>query len=256
MLNKPEYIKKIEVITNLEDIGLFISEVGLHCYLILYNKQTYNYVYGSLTASRNNRKWIIDTVYADKGFGPLLYDLFFSYVSNITSDYVVPSLFLTDEAKKIWDYYDNHRKDIVKIKKFEKFGYRIDNPYINSLYANCLEDKNWNRNIEEKIEKIELEKFKQTICSKKNLTKNEEKIVVYRTAKQSTEDDFTGLLITRGLGEKSWYENGLLHRLGGPAVELQGYFEYWIDGVQYIKEQDYWNHPKIIENIIQKILEL
>lgn len=35
-------------------------------------------------------------------------------------------------------------------------------------------------------------------------------------------------------GDKKWWVNGLLHRIGGPAVELNnGDKEYWVDGIRH-----------------------
>lgn len=58
-----------------------------------------------------------------------------------------------------------------------------------------------------------------------------------------------------------WYVDGKLHKLDGPACfriycgyELPG--SYYIDGVHYSKEQEYWNHPKVIEHRIKQIEKL
>lgn len=58
-----------------------------------------------------------------------------------------------------------------------------------------------------------------------------------------------------------WYKHGKRHRLDGPAVfhvyagwHMPG--GYWIDGVQYIKKEDFWNHPKVIEHKLNKIENL
>jgi len=58
-----------------------------------------------------------------------------------------------------------------------------------------------------------------------------------------------------------WYKHGKLHKLDGPACfriycgyELPG--SYYIDGVHYSKEQEYWNHPKVIEHRIKQIEKL
>lgn len=60
-----------------------------------------------------------------------------------------------------------------------------------------------------------------------------------------------------------WYNHGKFHRNDGPAVinEHSGLFgsggtkEYWINNEQ-MSEQDYWNHPLIMEYKLKKIMEL
>ncbi len=48
--------------------------------------------------------------------------------------------------------------------------------------------------------------------------------------------------------EKVWHIKGKRHRLDGPAVEgIHGYREWWIDGINYTKEE----HGRIIKKIKQ-----
>lgn len=45
---------------------------------------------------------------------------------------------------------------------------------------------------------------------------------------------------------KSWYQNDLLHRLDGPAVEHgNDRQDYYINNFYY-KEKDYWKHPDVL----------
>lgn len=47
------------------------------------------------------------------------------------------------------------------------------------------------------------------------------------------------------------------HRLNGPAIEYDygGYKGWYIEGKEYTEEQ-FWNHPLVVENKFNKILEL
>ena len=57
-------------------------------------------------------------------------------------------------------------------------------------------------------------------------------------------------------GEQRWYKNGKYHRLDGPAeVYADGEQRWWINDESY-SEEDYWNHPLVIEyKIKQEITE-
>jgi hypothetical protein len=47
-----------------------------------------------------------------------------------------------------------------------------------------------------------------------------------------------GPAVTCPNGYKSWYRRGLSHRIDGPAIEWpSGGKEYWLDGVQYTEEE-------------------
>lgn len=57
-----------------------------------------------------------------------------------------------------------------------------------------------------------------------------------------------------------WWLEGQYHKLNGPAVILKihnkpSFNEFWIHDVRY-NEQEYWQHPLVVENKLNKILEL
>lgn len=47
-------------------------------------------------------------------------------------------------------------------------------------------------------------------------------------------------------GDKSYYYEGQLHRLDGPAVEDQLGVVFYIEDTR-LSEEDYWKHPKVIQ---------
>lgn len=61
-------------------------------------------------------------------------------------------------------------------------------------------------------------------------------------------------------GSWVWTRYDKLHRIGGPACKIKTdngieyEYEYWIDGQKYTEEQ-YWNHPLIVEYKFKSILE-
>ncbi len=43
-------------------------------------------------------------------------------------------------------------------------------------------------------------------------------------------------------GHKEWYKNGWIHRLGGPAIEhVDGRKEWWLKNKLYKTKEDYFN---------------
>ena len=45
-------------------------------------------------------------------------------------------------------------------------------------------------------------------------------------------------LIEYPSGNKVWYKDGRLHRTDGPAfIDFSGYKEWWINGIEYSKEE-------------------
>jgi len=63
---------------------------------------------------------------------------------------------------------------------------------------------------------------------------------------------------TIGTFYKAWYYNGVPHRLNGPALhsDVLNSLEatYAIHGT-YIKEKDYYNHPKVIKYLMNQIID-
>ena len=71
-------------------------------------------------------------------------------------------------------------------------------------------------------------------------------------------ENFTGVCKIISVNEIRYYENGQLHRLDGSAIlECSGPrgFHGYIDGSYYLKQQ-YWLHPKVIHNKLNKIMEI
>ena len=57
-------------------------------------------------------------------------------------------------------------------------------------------------------------------------------------------------------GYRAWYQNGELHRLDGPAVILDEYTEWYINNVEYTKEDHYLYAEKIkLNEKLQTTLE-
>lgn len=57
-------------------------------------------------------------------------------------------------------------------------------------------------------------------------------------------------------GTLQWFINHKIHRLDGPAILYPtGEKKYFIDSFEY-QEENYWNHPKVVENKFNKIMEL
>lgn len=58
-----------------------------------------------------------------------------------------------------------------------------------------------------------------------------------------------------------WYCNNQKHRVDGPAgifknsFKKKDYYEFWIFGKEY-REQDYWNHPLVVEYKLKQIINL
>jgi len=49
-----------------------------------------------------------------------------------------------------------------------------------------------------------------------------------------------GPALERVDGDKAWYLNGKLHREDGPAVEgLNGYREWYVNGIRYTSKKEY-----------------
>lgn len=60
-------------------------------------------------------------------------------------------------------------------------------------------------------------------------------------------------------GDEYWWCNNLIHRIGGPAglieTEDEQEHQFWIHGFPY-EEEDYWNHPLLIEFKLNNIINL
>ena len=56
-------------------------------------------------------------------------------------------------------------------------------------------------------------------------------------------------------GEKWWYFEDKKHRLDGPAVEYSDGRELWFINDDRLSEEEFNNHPLVIEHRFQKALE-
>jgi len=57
-------------------------------------------------------------------------------------------------------------------------------------------------------------------------------------------------------GRKEWLQNDMLHRLDGPAIVHDSGEEYYFIEDNPITDEEYWNHPLVIEHKLNKILKL
>lgn len=64
-----------------------------------------------------------------------------------------------------------------------------------------------------------------------------------------------GPAIEYDIGTKIWYNNDVRERLDGPALVWGSKQEFYIEGC-FQTEQEFLNHPKVIEHKLTKILEL
>ena len=67
--------------------------------------------------------------------------------------------------------------------------------------------------------------------------------------------DFTPCFIYDS-GEEEWWQNGLIHRLDGPAFNelvVTHVGRFFISGKGYA-EKEYWSHPFVVEHKLNKIL--
>ena len=125
MINIKEYIKNklIESILDEaakqiadlpEDAGLFISDNATWLNFTLYSKSE-NKIYGVITTSDingSNKLQEVGRVAAEKGYGPLMYEMAMSYINP---GYLMPSRDgdIRGEAWSVWEKF-YQRKDITK----------------------------------------------------------------------------------------------------------------------------------------------
>ena len=71
---------------------------------------------------------------------------------------------------------------------------------------------------------------------------------------------FDGLCYLRCEQNEYWYKNGLIHRIGGPAIIHYGYCGsiittpvFYIEGKPY-SEIEYWYHPLVLRNSLNEAL--
>lgn len=58
--------------------------------------------------------------------------------------------------------------------------------------------------------------------------------------------------VNKKTGKLTWIEKGNYHRLNGPSTE-EGYF--YIGGIRY-SEENFWNHPLVVEYKLEQILDI
>ena len=75
-------------------------------------------VYGTIQVLEKDNFWMVGSVAANKGYGPLMYDL---AMSKIYPEFLVPDrASVKPGAQKVWTFINNNRKDefrIISIKK-------------------------------------------------------------------------------------------------------------------------------------------
>ena len=73
---------------------------------------------------------------------------------------------------------------------------------------------------------------------------------------------FDGLCYLRCEQNEYWYKNGLIHRIGGPAVVYRGSMPltnivscpiFYIEGKPF-SEIEYWYHPLVVRNSLNEAL--
>jgi len=61
--------------------------------------------------------------------------------------------------------------------------------------------------------------------------------------------------LVRDNGTQKWCMNGKYHRLDGPAIiYFHGETHFWIYGKKF-NPKDYWEHPMVIKNKLELILQ-
>ena len=65
--------------------------------------------------------WMISWSQASPGFGPMLYDLAMEYATAQGTGLMADRSMVSGEARKVWDYYLNNRRDVVPVQ--------LDNAY-------------------------------------------------------------------------------------------------------------------------------
>lgn len=63
-----------------------------------------------------------------------------------------------------------------------------------------------------------------------------------------------GPAIQYDTGDYLWFQNGLYHRLDGPAWKCREHHTYYIKNREYT-EEEFWNQPEVIRNKLNKILQ-
>ena len=74
--------------------------------------------------------WMISWAQASPGFGPMLYDLAMEYATAQGTGLMADRSEVSGEARRVWDYYLNNRRDVVPVQ--------LDNAY--SDLTDDLED--------------------------------------------------------------------------------------------------------------------
>lgn len=115
-------------------------------------------IYGTIQVLEKDNFWMVGSVGANKGYGPLMYDL---AMSKIYPEFLVPDRgSIKPGAQKVWEFINNNRKNefvIVAIKKLTSDkrnfgihknqilnqGYAIKTPleysFLEENHLNCIE---------------------------------------------------------------------------------------------------------------------
>ena len=70
--------------------------------------------------------------------------------------------------------------------------------------------------------------------------------ITLTTGQYDVPTNFTGIAIWTN-GDKRWYLNARLHRIGGPSIERNDGTRAWFIEGQWYSEYDYWKQPENIE---------
>lgn len=97
------------------------NEFILYDPLLIEFRKNKNPVVGSITINQikhNNDVWKASYSSARKSYGPILYEIAMSYIypSFLRAD----TLFVSDGARKVWEYFYEHRRDEVNIEPLSK----------------------------------------------------------------------------------------------------------------------------------------
>jgi hypothetical protein len=117
--------------------------------LILYNYTSKDILgYATFMKEKGRNYWVMDRDAAEKGYGPLMYDL---ALQSVYPEYIKPSKLIKEEAVNVWNFYYNHRDDVDKAvipehdpNYLEEFDYGVNRTglkdpkvldVINSIYS-------------------------------------------------------------------------------------------------------------------------
>jgi hypothetical protein len=96
-------------------------------------------VVGTIRIKQNCNSWMVSSVAAEKGYGPLMYDIAFSFAGN--SGMLPDRSLVSPHARKIWKYIFDKRRNEFQIKpvptscKFADKNKLGKEPYLDFIYV-------------------------------------------------------------------------------------------------------------------------